>query len=82
MRENVLLELIEIRKRVEFATDMVRLIAKDTQIERLANDLAHLSAILSLEAMRLSTIECALASNKEGKEDETQRDETPDKRER
>ena len=63
MRENTLQELIEIRKRIEFATDMLRLIAKDTQIERLANDLAHLSAILSLEAFRLSSIECELASD-------------------
>ena len=66
MRENTLQELIEIRKRIEFATDMMRLIAKDTQIERLANDLIHLSAILSLEAVKLSFIECELAGDKDG----------------
>ena len=75
MRESTLQELVEIRKRIEFATDMLRLIAKDTQIERLANDLAHLSAILSLEAVKLSSIECELASDnlehKKGTENES-----------
>ena len=72
MKTNTLQEIMEAREKIEFVSEILRLIAKELPINaenrKLTLALTHLREMLDSEAIKLSILECELSGIDELKE--------------
>ena len=72
MKTNTLQEIMEAREKIEFVSEILRLIAKELPIHaenrKLTLALTHLREMLDSEAIKLSILECELSGIDELKE--------------